>query len=184
MNSLLAGGDSKGTNFCRRFIPLRTESGGDGEQMAQVSKRFQGKKFLLLVVLCAVVLLLIFTARRVFSPKADCDLSTLEGRTAYLQSLGWEIDPESESFRTVIVPDQLEGIMAQYNKLQLKQGYDLSRHLGESCLQYCYEVTNYPDSDGKVLVSLYLQDGEIIAADIHSTALNGFMHGLTKAEAE
>ena len=152
--------------------------------MAQVSKRFQGKKFLLLVVLCAVALLLIFTARSVFSPKADCDLNTLEGRTAYLQSLGWEIDPESESFRTVIVPDQLEGIMAQYNKLQLKQGYDLSRHLGESCLQYCYEVTNYPDSDGKVLVSLYLQDGQIIAADIHSTALNGFMHGLTKTEAE
>ena len=114
----------------------------------------------------------------------DYDLTTLEGRTDYLQSLGWEIDPESESFRTVIVPDQLEGIMAQYNKLQLKQGYDLNRHLGETCLQYCYEVTNYPDADGKVLVSLYLQDGEIIAADIHSTALNGFMHGLTKTEAE
>ena len=137
--------------------------------MAQASKQFQGKKILLLVVLCVVILLLIFTARRVFSPKADYDLTTLEGR---------------ESFRTVIVPDQLEGIMAQYNKLQLKQGYDLSRHLGESCLQYCYEITNYPDSDGKVLVSLYLQDGQIIAADIHSTALNGFMHGLTKTEAE
>ena len=152
--------------------------------MAQASKKFQGKKILLLVGLCAVILLLLFTARRVFSPKADYDLNTLDGRAAYLQSLGWEIDPESESFRTVIVPDQLEGIMAQYNKLQLKQGYDLSRHLGESCLQYCYEVMNYPDSDGKVLVSLYLQDGQIIAADIHSTALNGFMHGLTKTEAE
>ena len=58
MNSLLAGGDSKGRDFCRRFIPLRTESGGDGEQMAQVSKRFQGKKFLLLVVLCAVSIFL------------------------------------------------------------------------------------------------------------------------------
>ena len=73
--------------------------------------------------------------------------------------------------------------MAQYNKLQLQQGYDLSRHLGESCLQYTYEITNYADSDGRVIVSLYLQDGEIIAADIHSTALNGFMHGLKRTEA-
>ena len=136
------------------------------------------------ILLCAVLLLLFFTARSVFFPKEAYDLNTLEGRTAYLQSLGWEIDPASESFRTVLVPDTLEGIMAQYNKLQLKQGYDLNRHLGESCLQYCYEITNYPDSSGKVLVSLYLQDGEIIAADIHSTALNGFMHGLNRSTAE
>ena len=33
-----------------------------------------------------------------------------------------------------------------------------------------------------MIVSLYLQDGQIIAADIHSTALNGFMHGLKKTE--
>ena len=134
---------------------------------------------MLLILFLAVILLLSFTAKRVFRQTDAFDLTTLEGRTAYLQSLGWEIDPDSESFRTVIVPDQLEGIMAQYNKMQLRQGYDLNRHLGETCLQYCYEVTNYPDADGKVLVSLYLQDGEIIAADIHSTALNGFMEGLT-----
>ncbi len=152
--------------------------------MAQASRKLKGKKVVLLILFLAVILLLSFTAKRVFRQTDDFDLTTLEGRTAYLQSLGWEIDPDSESFRTVIVPDQLEGIMAQYNKMQLRQGYDLNRHLGETCLQYCYEVTNYPDADGKVLVSLYLQDGEIIAADIHSTALNGFMHGLTKTEAE
>ncbi len=151
--------------------------------MAQASRKLKGKKVVLLILFLAVILLLSFTAKRVFRQTDDFDLTTLEGRTAYLQSLGWEIDPDSESFRTVIVPDQLEGIMAQYNKMQLRQGYDLNRHLGETCLQYCYEVTNYPDADGKVLVSLYLQDGEIIAADIHSTALNGFMHGLKRAEA-
>jgi hypothetical protein len=73
--------------------------------------------------------------------------------------------------------------MAQYNKIQLKQGYDLNKHLGESCRQYCYDVTNYPGGQGKVIVSLYLQNGQIIAGDIHSTAVNGFMHGLSRAEA-
>ena len=152
--------------------------------MAQRFKERKGKKAVFLILFCAVALLLFFTAHKVFLKPAEYDLNTLEGRQAYLSSLGWQIDPESESFRTVLIPDQLEGIMAQYNKMQLKQGYDLNCHLGETCLQYCYEVTNYPNSDGKVLVSLYLQDGKIIAADIHSTALNGFMHGLTKAEAE
>ena len=100
--------------------------------MAQASRKLKGKKVVLLILFLAVILLLSFTAKRVFRQTDDFDLTTLEGRTAYLQSLGWEIDPDSESFRTVIVPDQLEGIMAQYNKMQLRQGYDLNRHLGET----------------------------------------------------
>lgn len=150
--------------------------------MAQKTKVFTRRKALTVLITAAILLLLLITAHSVFVPRRSYDLTGLAGRQEYLRSLGWEIDPETEAFRTVLVPDQLEGIMAQYNKLQLQQGYDLSRHLGESCLQYTYEITNYADSDGRVIVSLYLQDGEIIAADIHSTALNGFMHGLKRAE--
>ena len=150
--------------------------------MAQKTGVFTKRKALIILIAAAILLLLLITAHSVFVPRQSFDLTGLAGRQAYLRSLGWEIDPDTEAFRTVLVPDQLEGIMAQYNKLQLQQGYDLSRHLGESCLQYTYEITNYADSDGKVIVSLYLQDGEIIAADIHSTALNGFMHGLKRTE--
>ena len=39
-----------------------------------------------------------------------------------------------------------------------------------------------PDAEGGVIVTLYIQDGELIAADIHTTAVNGFMHGLKKNE--
>lgn len=138
---------------------------------------------LTLLLVCGVLLLLFFTARGVFVKEEEPDLNTLEGRQSYLNSLGWEIDPDSESFRSVVVPQKLEGIMAQYNKIQLKQGLDLNKHLGESCRQYCYDVTNYPGSDGKVIVSLYLQNGQVIAGDVHSTAVNGFMHGLSRADA-
>ena len=116
-----------------------------------------------------------YTAR---SPR--CDLSTLEGRQAFLLELGWEIDPDSEEFRTVVVPEKLEGIMSQYNRMQLAQGYDLSAHLGESCQQYSYRLLNYPDSDNPVFVTLDIQGDQLIAGDIHSNALNGFMHGLKK----
>ena len=124
-----------------------------------------------------------FTAKSVFVKNEAPDLNTLEGRAAYLKTLGWEIDRDSESFRSVAVPQKLEGIMAQYNKIQLKQGFDLNKHLGESCRQYCYDVTNYPGGAGKVIVSLYLQNGQVIAGDVHSTAVNGFMHGLSRSEA-
>ena len=150
--------------------------------MTQKAPGFIRKKALLLLLLGGILLLLVFTARSVFHKEAEPDLSTTDGRAAYLKSLGWEVDRDSESFRSVVVPQKLEGIMAQYNKIQLKQGYDLSRHLGESCRQYCYDVTNYPGGQGKVIVSLYLQNGKVIAGDVHSTAVNGFMHGLSRAE--
>ncbi len=152
--------------------------------MAHNPRASTGKKALTIILICGVLLLLYLTARSIFSPKEGFDLTTIDGRAAYLQSIGWEIDRDTESFRTVVVPDRLEGIMAQYNKIQLKQGYDLNRHLGESCRQYCYEITNYGDSDGKVIVSLYIQDGQLIAGDVHSTSVNGFMHGLNRETEE
>lgn len=151
--------------------------------MTRKSRGFTRKKALTLLLLGALALLLFFTAKKVFVKDPAPDLSTVEGREAYLKGLGWEIDRGSESFRSVVVPQKLEGIMAQYNKIQLRQGFDLNKHLGESCRQYCYDVTNYPGGTGKVIVSLYLQNGEVIAGDVHSTAVNGFMHGLSREEA-
>ena len=152
--------------------------------MAHTTGGFTRRKTLTLLLICGIVLLLIFTARSVFGTKEKpLDLSTADGREAYLKSLGWEIDRDSESFRSVLVPQKLEGIMAQYNKIQLRQGYDLNKHLGQSCKQYCYDVKNYPGGQGKVIVSLYIQDGKVIAGDVHSTAINGFMHGLSRTEA-
>ena len=150
--------------------------------MAQNTRGFTRKKALIWILICGIILLLILTARSVFSNEKPLDLNTAEGREAYLRSLGWEIDRDSESFRSVLVPRKLEGIMEQYNKIQLRQGYDLNKHLGESCKQYCYDVLNYPGGEGKVIVSLYLQDGKVIAGDVHSTAVNGFMHGLSRTE--
>ena len=151
--------------------------------MAQKTRKSTFKKLLTLLLIGGILLLLFGTARSVFKRDDAPDLNTTEGRAAYLKTLGWEVDPETESFRTVVVPKKLDGIMAQYNKLQLKQGYDLNSHLGESCRQYCYDITNYPGGQGKVVVSLYLQNGQIIAGDVHSTAVNGFMHGLSRSEA-
>ena len=142
------------------------------------------KKKALAIVLSAAALLLALMALRCFFPAGESyDLSTPEGREAYLLELGWQIDMDSEAFRTVTVPDTLEGIMLQYNKMQQSQGYDLSAHLGERCQQYSYVLTNYSDSQETVLVTLYIQGKTLIAADIHTSAANGFMHGLRRNDA-
>ena len=139
------------------------------------------RKKALLIVFMSAALLLVFIFLR-FQKDNPHDLRTTEGRQMFLLELGWEINPDSESHKTVLIPKTLSGVMAEYNKMQLKQGFDLSKHPGESCEQYIYTLTNYPAEDQVVLVTLYIQGRELIAADIHSTAMNGFMHGIIRNE--
>ena len=140
------------------------------------------KKALAIVLLIGLVLLVLIGLRWYTARSPRCDLSTLEGRQAFLLELGGEIDPDSEEFRTVVVPEKLEGIMSQYNRMQLAQGYDLSAHLGESCQQYSYRLLNYPDSDNPVFVTLYIQGDQLIAGDIHIAAFRteGHFHCICK----
>lgn len=143
------------------------------EQAKSISKN--KKKALRIVLAAAIVLTLLILLRSL--GKTD-GVSTPEGRQAFLSELGWEVDPASEDLRSVQLPRELEGMLKEYNEIQLKQGYDLSKHLGETCQQYCYRVTNYPDQSQTVLVTLYVQGDRVIAGDVHSTALNGFLQGL------
>ena len=139
------------------------------------------KKRLLLILAVAAVIVLAVTLLRGCAGRGP-DLDTREGRQSYLLSLGWEIDPGSEAYKPVKLPDKLEGVLSGYNDIQLKQGCDLTKHLGESCAQYSYAVTNYPDPEQTVRVTLYIQNGKLIAGDVHSTALDGFMQGLDRTQ--
>ena len=140
--------------------------------MAVMTKR----KALSIVLLCAVVLLALLLLRWLIGGRED--LRSPEGRQEYLEKLGWEIAPATEEHRSVLLPERLDGVIADYNRLQLQQGFDLSRHLGERCEQYSYLVLNYPDSSDTVVVTLYLQGKRLIAGDVHSTAMDGFMEPL------
>ena len=127
--------------------------------MKQAKGILTKKKALTVVLLVAAVLL---TAILLRGRGGTNDASTLAGRQAFLQELGWEIDPASEDLRTVQLPDTLDGMLTDYNEMQLAQGYDLSRHLGEQCQQYSYLVCNYPDDSQTVLVTLYVQGRRVI----------------------
>ena len=143
-------------------------------------KRLSAKKTAMITaIVCAALLLGFFLFFRLVRSRND--LSTLEGRRPFLLEQGGEIDCSTEEHRTVIIPDTLEGVMEDYNQMQLKQDLDLSCHLGERCEQYTYELTNYPGYNGTVLITIYVQGREIIAGDVHTTSIDGFMHGIKRS---
>ena len=108
---------------------------------------------------------------------AHYNVTTREGRAEYLAAQGWTGDAETETAQEITLPREIDGVLADYNDLQRRQGFDLRPYCGLGCTVYTYVVTNY-DADEPVLCTIYLYKNRIIAGDIHSTAMDGFMHGI------
>lgn len=141
---------------------------------------FTKAKALRIIILCAAAILLLISLRYIVSLR-QTSVKTLQGREMFLNELGWEIDPESEEYRDVVIPEKLEGVMDEYNRMQRAQGYDLSPYCGQTCRQYSYTVTNYPDYDGSVIVTIYTVGRQVVAGDIHTASASGFMHSIKRS---
>ena len=86
---------------------------------------------------------------------AHYNVTTTGGRIAYLQALGWEADPVTETAQEIVIPRVFSGVFSDYNALQKQQGFDLSTYAGETCTAYTYRVTNYEGSTDTVLAQLF-----------------------------
>ena len=67
---------------------------------------------------------------------AHYNVTTTDGRIAYLQALGWEADPATETAQEIVIPRVFSGVFSDYNALQKQQGFDLSTYAGETCTAY------------------------------------------------
>lgn len=130
------------------------------------------------IVALAILALLVLAFAVSFLTGNGKKAGTKEDRIDFLASLGWQADPESEEADSVRIPACGEGAMADYNALMQKGGYDLSKYEGKTVEQYRYRLTNYPDCEQTVWVTLYVWRGRVIGGDIHTAALDGFMHEL------
>ncbi len=133
---------------------------------------------ILLIAVLLAVLVMLLSRGGVLS--AHYNVTTRQGRADYLAAQGWTVDPETETAQEITLPRSFTGVLQEYNELQLQQGFDLRPYGGLGCTVYSYIVTDY-DSPDTVLATIYLYKNRIIAGDIHSTAMDGFMHGIRKS---
>lgn len=111
-------------------------------------------------------------------PIAAAAVTDNAGRISFLGSFGWQVEEEPWEILEIVIPTEFDNVYEQYNQLQQQQGYDLTRWRGKTARRYTYRILNYPDPPGEVYANLIVCDGQIIAGDVSSVALNGFMHGL------
>ena len=141
------------------------------------------KKTALIVILSVAALLcaLILLSRRDQPMQgAEQKLGGNDDREAYLESLGWQVDNEPVGEKQVVIPREFSAVYEEYNRLQLAQGYDLSQYCGMQATIFTYAIHNYEGYVGNVVADLYIHEDVLIGGDIHSLALDGFMHGLKK----
>lgn len=145
--------------------------------MKRMLEKRTRRRLALLVLLTAAVLgaaVLASPTRGILS--AHYGVNTAEGRQAYLHDLGWEIDPETEDVRETTVPEAFDRTMADYNALQREQGFDLLPYAGKPVMIVTCALSGQPDT----LVTLWICDGVVIAGDVHTTAIDGWMKGIIK----
>ena len=112
------------------------------------------------------------------TPPVPTNLTSNEDRVAYLNALGWEVDPEPVETLQFLLPETLEEPYLSYNALQIPQGFDLSAHCGETVTRWTYTVTNYPGRPNGVQANLYIAGETPVAGDIFCPGADGFQTAL------
>ena len=109
--------------------------------------------------------------------------ATNEERVAYLEALGWQVEPQPIETLDLQLPEKLEGEWDAYAKLQKGQGLPFSEFAGQAVKRYTYTVTNYPEIPQGVQANLYLWGDQIIGGDVIFTGQGGFQTDLAVPKA-
>jgi len=132
---------------------------------------------ILAVILCALVLIAARAGKKTKAP-SPLAAGTNEERISFLSGYGWQVDEEPMETQEIIIPRDFPEVYENYNEIQLSQGFDLSEYLGMEATRYTYRILNYPEADCGAVADIIVCKNFVIAGDVQSTALDGFMHGL------
>lgn len=115
--------------------------------------------FLILsIVFAAVALIVVF----MFKTKREVNPEK------YLKSLGYEIEYISE--KEVNIPEHFGDGLKKYNELQKKQGFNLEKYSGKSCIQKQFYVTSNKSKkkSEKYIANVLTYKNKLIGGDLHS----------------
>lgn len=111
--------------------------------------------------------------------RQNTGITTNVQRIDFLQSFGWKVVANPIEEVEITIPQTFNDVYNNYNTIQKKQGFDLTKYKGQRVKRWTYRVTNYPGVTDEVRADLLVYNDIIIGGDVSTVALNGFMHGFT-----
>ncbi len=131
---------------------------------------------LFVVLLGGLILFLSKGTAEAAEPQALCSAKTDEERIQFLNSFGWEVEPQPAEVMELTIPETFDGVYEEYNAIQQRQGMDLAKYKGKRVKRWTYQITNYPD-EPQVVANLLVYEDKIIGGDVSTVRLDGFMQG-------
>lgn len=138
-----------------------------------------------LCLLCSVV-----WSRNLYSVAVNCahkytfeNVKTETDAAAFLQQFGWEVEIPAVEAETFTLPQSFDKVYNRYNRMQSSIGLDLTPYMGKTVERRTYTVKNHAKSGtDHVRANIFLVGDKVVAGDIMSVKLDGFMHSLAGEE--
>lgn len=137
---------------------------------------------LLVLLLLAVAVVLYFVMGK---PKENGSETKFTGTTdlvTYVESFGWDIEPLPCEEVEVTVPVEFDEVYLNYNEIQKRQGFDLTKYQGKRVRRTTFVLLNYPGYPENMRADVLTCGDRIVGADICSLEIRGFMHGLNELQ--
>ena len=143
------------------------------------------KKFIYLFVvgiICVSAVLFVYNSKSTLHVPHSKDGSTNEKRISYIKSYGWKVSEQPEEKTLTLIPEIFSKTLEQYNDMQLSSGFDLKPLSGKEITRFSYKLLNHPLDKNYARVNIFVYKGQIVASDVSSTKLDGFMHAIYKKD--
>ena len=95
------------------------------------------------------------------------------GCAAYLEQLGWAVDPDPIETLQLRLPEDLPSSRADYAALQRSQGLPFAEYGGQTVCRYTFRLTNYPGGRTDAQANLLLCGSVLIAGDVMLLGADG-----------
>ena len=130
----------------------------------------------LCIIFAALIISLIIIGQLFTIKAGGTSGSTNALRVEYLSGLGYTVDETAISVKEIVIPEKFSDVYNEYNRLQQRTGFDLSRYKGESACVYTYRLSDSEDT----VINLIVSDNNIIGGDISSVRIDGEMKALER----
>ena len=119
------------------------------------------------IVLAAIIAVILFFGEKNAGNATESisrRVTNNEERIEYIASKGVKTAGEPFSVEEVLLPEEPDEILLQYNEIQKNSGFDFSPYYGKTVKKYVYPLLE----ETETFVTLYVFEEKIIAADIAS----------------
>lgn len=113
------------------------------------------------------------------------DRKTNDENLEFIRSYGWQAEERPEEITRLTIPAEFDPVLSAYNGIQQSSGLDLAPYRGVKAVRYSYRILNHAESDsGLIRANLFVTKEGIVAADLCSLKLGGFIQPISSADGQ